>query len=310
MPNASADFDFTGQRYFAGGTVLPGSSFLSTTRASSGLAQKADGTWVSFSSGSPRVTDQGLLIEEARTNLFLNSDAAATQNVTVATGTYVVTVWGTSGSVTTSLGTAIATGFGAITAAVTGTRQVLTVATGGTIVCTVSGSPLYVQFELGAFGTSPIVTAGASATRAADVITLAGAAATAAIGSSAAYAETDKGEGISTVARHVDFNSVQLIGFLNTTTIRISNNANLVNADATLGAGSYTGLVKAAFGYDGSSFTAKVNGGTQATSANAWGTPSGTIYLGNRSAGDRALNGYFRRLTFGTTKGQFDGLTA
>lgn len=51
-------------------TALPGWSF---TRASAGYAERLDGTLVAFASGAPRITDKGLLIEEARTNLLLRS---------------------------------------------------------------------------------------------------------------------------------------------------------------------------------------------------------------------------------------------
>lgn len=44
---------------------LPGYSF---TRASPGMAQRKDGSWQTFAAGVPRVTDQGFLSEEARTN--------------------------------------------------------------------------------------------------------------------------------------------------------------------------------------------------------------------------------------------------
>lgn len=309
VEGASVDIDFPNGRGTVGGNPQALSSIISTSRASAGdLAQRADGSWASFAANTPRITDQGLLVEESRTNLFLNSAAAVTQSPTVAIGSVVVTVWGASGSVTTAAGTATGTGFGAIAASVTGTRQVLSISGNGTVSCTVTGSPLYVQVEAGAFGTSPIITAGASATRAADVISLTGSAATLALSAKAARTDTNLVQGINSVANLLNFNGTQALQYSSTTVSRATNGTN--NADATIGAsGTVAILVKSAFDFDATSITAIANGGTAAVSANAWGSPSGTVYVANRAAGDRALNGYMRRLILGPTKGQFDGQT-
>jgi hypothetical protein len=64
----SLDLDFANVRYQ--GAAL---SDLSVTRASSGMAQKADGSWISFPPNVPRITDKGLLVEEARTNAIRNN---------------------------------------------------------------------------------------------------------------------------------------------------------------------------------------------------------------------------------------------
>ena len=49
---------------------------LTFTRASTGYAQTAAGVLIPFASGAPRITDKGLLIEGARTNLCLQSGFA------------------------------------------------------------------------------------------------------------------------------------------------------------------------------------------------------------------------------------------
>lgn len=168
-PNPVIDLNFAGGTYqlgaqrFSDPTQIPGWAF---TRAS--LGRSLDGT-VGFGSGVARIVPgYGYLSEETRTNLFLNSSAPVTQNVTITTTTYVVTVWG-SGSVAVSAGTATATGYGTAT---DGSPVTIVCTGGGTIVCTVTGTPTYVQVEAGTFGTSPIVTAGTSAVRAADVGTI------------------------------------------------------------------------------------------------------------------------------------------
>ena len=47
--------------------------FLTTTRASDAYADDTAGNWSLFASGVPRITDKGLLVEEARTNSIRNN---------------------------------------------------------------------------------------------------------------------------------------------------------------------------------------------------------------------------------------------
>jgi hypothetical protein len=70
LSGAAIDIDF------AGGRIYPGTAFtdyLSITRASTGYAKTATGTLTSFSSNQLRITDLGLLVEDARTNNPQNS---------------------------------------------------------------------------------------------------------------------------------------------------------------------------------------------------------------------------------------------
>lgn len=150
--------------------ALAGAGF---SRAGAGTAFRTDGTLASFAADTPRITDRGLLVEEARTNLFLNSAAPAGQTVSLAVGTYCLSAWGAAGSVSATAGTAVGSGWGAVSATPGGAVRTLTITTAGTVVLTVSGAPERVQLELGAFPTRPIVTAGAAATRGLDLPSLA-----------------------------------------------------------------------------------------------------------------------------------------
>jgi len=76
FPGATFGSNFTTSQYQLSGAVygdpslIPGWTF---TRASTGYAETVAGTLTSFASGAPRITDRGLLVEEARTNLILQS---------------------------------------------------------------------------------------------------------------------------------------------------------------------------------------------------------------------------------------------
>lgn len=68
------DFDFAAGRYAYNGpysNTLPAEFVF--TRTGAGTAQKADGSYVSFDTGVPRITDRGLLVEATRTNLLSRS---------------------------------------------------------------------------------------------------------------------------------------------------------------------------------------------------------------------------------------------
>ena len=172
-PEPDIDMNFYQGLYY--GTALSG---LTVSRASLGTdllpTSPAGASYNTFANNIARITPGvGLLIEEARTNYLLNSTAPQTQTTaSLGTGTYTLWVNG-SGSATTSAGTATATGYGAATQ---GSPNVIVVTVAGTVTVTVAGSLNAFQLELNpstvSYGSSLIITAGATATRAADVISL------------------------------------------------------------------------------------------------------------------------------------------
>lgn len=335
--------------------LVPCSSVLSNTRSSNAYEQWADGHFTSVASNVARITDFGLLSENAATNLTLWSNdltqsgtwvsvntteakdqvgpdqaanSASSVTASANSGTVLQTFTGTSSSRTLSVYLRRITGTGSITLTengLTGTACTLTTATYTQCVLTASvlnptiglifatsGDKVAVwgmQLEATTYATSPITTTTVAATRAADVIALAGPASIAALGSTAAYLVTNNSN-FSTAAppRIVSFNSGQNLEFNATTTVyRSSNGTN--NADATLGSGTTAGFVKMASGYDAASITSVANGGTLATTANAWGATSSPVILGNVAAGNRASGGYLLRVAFSRTKGVFNGMT-
>ena len=89
-PQASFVLDFASNYYRGSGaqgsspSALPGYNF---TRALAAYAEDTAGNLIQFASGVPRITNKGVLIEEARTNVLLQSTTLANFSTTNATNT-------------------------------------------------------------------------------------------------------------------------------------------------------------------------------------------------------------------------------
>lgn len=148
---------------------------LTFTRASSATRINSSGVIELVSSNVARIdynpltlAVRGLLVEESRANLFLNSlidgSNLSTQSVSVSATPYTISFYGTGSITLSGASTGAINGAGAYPNRVTSTFT----PSAGTLTCTVSGTVQYAQIEAGAFATSFIPTAGVTATRAAD----------------------------------------------------------------------------------------------------------------------------------------------
>lgn len=292
-PGAAVDMDFADGLYF-GGTPA---SLLSITRASAKsnlLPSSASGFPLTiFGNNVLAITPGlGLLVEESRTNQLLNSTVPATQTTaSLGTGTYTLWVNG-AGSALASGGTATITGAGSAT---NGAPNTFTITVAGTVVVTVTGALNFFQLEAGSTGTSGIVTAGATATRAADNISIVGAAQAVLSGVNGSLISY-----ISNLANGNAANSVivddpsRATPALAFNTLVTFNGAQQLNGASTV---NWTQLNKVGFTWAATPARQLVlNGGTVSSDAFAKAASS-TYVLGSVNFGGGFLNGYMARLS-------------
>lgn len=145
-----------------------------TVTNSSGVITAINADLPRFDYNPVTLAPRGLLIEEARTNLLLNSVIAgtnlSTQTVTVTAAAHTISFYGTGQIVLSGAHSATIVGTGAYP-----TRTTLTFTpTAGSLTVTVTGTVQFAQLELGLFASSFIPTDATTKTRNADTVSMTG----------------------------------------------------------------------------------------------------------------------------------------
>jgi hypothetical protein len=285
-------------------TSLP--SWISLSRGTTGTRFNSSGVLVTEAIDAARFdyafngsvwVPAGLMDEEQRTNLFLQTGSPANQTITVVNGTiYTVSFYGT-GTLTLS-GAATQTMNGS--SANVRTSYTFTAST-TSLVIAVSGSVTYPNVEAGSFATSHIPTTSAAVTRNADNAQLTGAALTALQASAASIiVENDTYANDPTFQYIVGFNSGDGAGLVynGSTFTEWNGSANLTGNSSTRGAIDRAGLA-----FSGAGRSIVSNGGTVASDAGAVaGGAFPTVYLGSNGGTVSFLNGHIRSLAIYTSR--------
>jgi hypothetical protein len=249
----------------------------------------------------------GLLVEEARTNLLLNSATLSTQLVTVAAAANTLSFYGTGTVTLTGVSTA-----GPLVGTGANDRVSLTFTPiVGVLVLTVSGSVTNAQLEAGAFPTSYIPTTTATVTRSADVCSITGSAFSSWYRQDegtvfAAYDQPAVGGSIAVVDDATINNAIVLFS-ISAANQRAS--ANMLVASANQGrldaGGTFTANVlnRAALAVSASGRGLSCNGSAVSTSANPSSMPTlSRLAIQGDSSFSVQKGGHIQRLTYWPTR--------
>ena len=291
------------------GSLPAGLTFTRTTTAtyfdSAGVMQTAAANAPRWDYDPITLVLRGLLIEDQRTNLFLNSATLVTQNVTVTAQVYTLSFYGT-GTITYS---GVASGSLAGAGAFPQRAFVSFTPTAGTLTCTVTGSVLNAQIEAGGAPSSWITTAGATASRAGDFCSTAtGAWFNPSASSVAIDYMLRQSSNPTAFTRHAlvisdgsFVNRLNLIGQNTVTATALTAIASTPTSTPALGNVTANAVMKLAAAWGGGSMMGCLNGGTVAPVA--VGMPAGlsemaigVVYPG--SGPGSALHGHIRRVRY------------
>lgn len=249
---------------------------------------------------------QGLLIEESRTNLLLNSlidgTSLPTQSVTVTAAAHTLSFYGTGEIVLSGAHSATVTGTGAYPVRKTYTFT----PTAGSLTLTVTGTVQFANLGLGAFATSFIPTDGTTKTRNADVATMTGTNFSSWFNASegtfaATFLSTDSVTGRNSTCLSCDDGTTgsrtQIVRNISTSAARGIVVNSTVQAQISSGTFNLNEFGRYAFAYKVDSFSGAFNG-TLLTPDNTGSLPTVTqMQIGN-GAGTNYLNGIVKNISY------------
>lgn len=286
------------------------SQIITFTRATTATYTDSAGAFQTAAINAPRfdynpttLAPLGFLVEEARTNLLLNSGTLVTQTVTVTAVAHTLSFYGTGTVTLTGASTAgPLVGTGAYPNRVTLTFT----PTAGMLILTVTGSVQFANLEAGSFATSYIPTTAVAVTRAADL---------AAINTLSPWFNSSQGTlfaqfeaSANTFTAYVDISN----GVTAQNSIHIDNDGGLMRsvyysgsapvATLSLGAIGTVGAVnKVATSYALNNFTANRNGGSIVSdTAGALPVSLSQMNIGADPSGTavNVINGHLQRITY------------
>lgn len=249
-------------------------------------------------------TPLGVLVEEARTNLFLNSlingAVLVTQGVAVTAQQYTISFYGTGSITLSGAATATINGTGAYPGRVTYTFT----PAAGTLTCTVAGSVQYAQIEAGSFATSFIPTAGAAVTRRADVLAVTGSSFTSfytsGAGTLVVEAEQSTIFGASKTAAGLWLDTGNRIGIYRQSASAINA---WYNAPLASGQNAVAGVFwKAAIAWSGAALAFSAKGAAVVTATYANSMAFTTLAIGDNGGGGEVFNGHIRTVCYYATR--------
>lgn len=309
LSESQLDLDFANNRAFNRSTGFNGSpaSLLTVARASAGWYFDSSGTLQQAASNALRLNHDpatlaalGLLVEEQRTNLLLNSTSLSTQSVTVTAAAHTLSFYGTGTITLSGVSTA-----GPLVGTGANNRVALTFTpTAGSLTLTVSGDVRMANLELGSFATSPIITAGSQVTRAADQVSIA----TSAFGFSATEG-TMLGWGTTETLNSALGNLVQAADSGNNRIAQYvgSSYLGLIVTDASVNQAvlnpattNDSTFKKVASVYKANDFAVSLNGGSVQTDVAGTVPTVDTLRFGRQLT--VYLNGHIKRVTYWNTR--------
>jgi hypothetical protein len=268
-----------------------------------GAIQTAANNVPRFDHNPTTLAPLGLLMEEQRINLLLNSATLSTQSVTVTNVPTTLSFYGTGTVVLSGTGTGTLVGAGAFPA-----RATLTITpTAGTMTATVTGTVTDAQIEAGAFATSYIPTTAATVTRVKDTATMTAGAPWFLSAKGTIEAQYASIHGNATVSEYaadisdastnnryalrIDTTGAQVATFLTVT-------ATVATTSGTIATNAAGVMSKIAMTWTGSSQTGAGNGGAIQTTSSAAPVSVTTVDIGQSGGGGSQANAWIQKFRY------------